>query len=1053
MTQPFLPHLTPHHWEDPQVVGINKRAAHVPVIPFSDEDAAQAANASPFVVSLNGKWHFRLFDNPAAVPPESVASAADIAAWNAITVPGNWTVQGYDKPIYTNIKYPIPADPPRVPNDDNPTGVYRRTFTIPPEWENRRTLITFEGVESAFYLYCNGDFVGYSQDSRLPAEFDLTPFLRAGENLLAAVVIRWSDGSYLEDQDHWWMAGIYRDVTLWSVPPVHLRDVFVRTDLDDTYRDAELAVHIAPEAFSGESMDGFTVFAQLFDAQGTAVFSSPLSAPVRESSTDLPAADLTATVANPAKWTAETPNLYTLIVWLKNPAGETVHAVRQRIGFRKIEIRGREFLVNGQPVLFKGVNRHEHDDRHGKTVSEASMRADILLMKRFNFNAVRNSHYPMHPRWYELCDEFGLYVIDEANIECHGVYNRLTNDPQWAHAFLERGLRMVERTKNHPSIVMWSLGNESGIGPNHTALAGWIRAADPTRPIHYEGAISKNNGGLDWHGWHLATDIVCPMYPAVDEIVEFANDPRGDRPLIMCEYAHSMGNSTGNLKEYWDAIEGNFGLQGGFIWDWVDQGLLKTAPDGTPFWAYGGDFGDTINDKNFCINGLIFPDRTPHPAMFECKKIFQPVTAEYLSDGKIRLRNKRFFSSLDDIAIQWDISADGQSLRSGTFAPLDIPPQNEQTIAVPVDGLTPPPGAETFLTLRFLLAEETRWAEKGHEIGWEQIPLLVKTPAPAAILFDEMPALTLEDSAASAVISGANFRLVFDKPSARVSSFIFGGTELIHRGWEMNVWRAPTDNDGFKFVPDLPGKLLGEWLATGLNRLARQVEHVAVSQPEPQMVRITATIFMQGDGDSAGAEHRQTLTVFASGDIWLENEFSLPAEWPLLPRVGLVFEMPAGFENLRYFGRGPHENYADRNTGAAMGRYAGTVGEQYVPYIVPQENGNKTDVRWLALENASGIGLLAVAESHMEAGVSHFSADDLFAATHTCDLHPRAETIVTLDVRQMGLGGESCGPRTLPPYLISPGKYRFDVRFRPYRNDADNPAMLARQKIHNYSGH
>ncbi len=1045
----LLPLSTPPHWENPQIVGVNKRPAHVPLTPFPDESAVRDEQPSPFLHLLNGAWQFKLYPTPTTVPSDVVSPETATADWHTISVPGNWTVQGFDKPIYTNIKYPFDPNPPYVPRDDNPTGVYRRTVSIPPAWENRRTLITFEGVESAFYLYCNGDFVGYSQGSRLPAEFDLTPFLHAGDNLLAAVVIRWSDGSYLEDQDHWWMAGIYRDVTLWSVPSMHVQDVFARTDLDAQYQDATLSLQIKLEKFFDAPLDGFTVAAELYDSAGNPMFDREVAAPVRENPNEILVVNATRKIANPAKWTAETPNLYTLIVWLKNPAGETVHAVRQRIGFRKIEIRGREFLVNGQPVLFKGVNRHEHDDRHGKTVSEESMLADIKLLKQFNFNAVRNSHYPTHHRWYELCDEYGIYLIDEANIETHGVYNRLTNDPQWAHAFLERGIRMVERTKNHPSIVMWSLGNESGIGPNHTALAGWIRAADPTRPIHYEGAISKNNGGLDWFGWHLATDVVCPMYPSVEEIVDFARDPRGDRPLIMCEYAHSMGNGTGNLKEYWDAIEGNFGLQGGFIWDWVDQGLLKTTADGTPYWAYGGDFGDTINDKNFCINGLIFPDRTPHPAMFECRRLFQPVAAELLDarSGTVRIRNKRFFRPLDDVAIHWEISADGQSVRHGVFEPISIPPQHEQTITLPVDEISAPAGAEVFLTLHFLLAESTAWAAAGHEIGWAQFELPVPVASPAIIHPETMPVLTVDNRDALINIDGGAFQLRYNKRRAQIESLIFDGRELLTAGITPNFWRAPTDNDGFKFAPDLPEKLLGQWLAVGLNRLQFSAAAISVAQPAPQIVKITAESTAHVDGSPAGISIRQAVSVFGSGDILLENQISVAENLPLLPRVGLRFSLPAEFEYVQWFGRGPHENYADRKFGAAVGLYRGTVTEQYVPYIVPQENGNKTDVRWLAIENPAGIGLLAAAQPLMEAGVSHFSADDLFAAFHTSDLQPRPETFVTLDARQMGLGGESCGPRTLPPYLIPPGEYQFNVRLRPYRAATDDSRALARIKI------
>jgi len=479
------------------------------------------------------------------------------------------------EPIYTNVKMPIPADPPHVPQDDNPTGVYRRTFTIPDDWTDRQVFVCFDGVESAFYVWVNGLPVGYSQGSRLPAEFDLTSYLHPGENSLTALVIRWSDGSYLEDQDHWWMAGIYRDVTLYATPKVHMFDFFARTELDADYGDATLNVGVKVENYAQGDIEGYRVEMQIFDAREQAMFKQPISDSLLVTDEEISKVELSQRVTNPQKWSAEDPYLYTIVLTLKNPAGQTIEVESCKIGFRQVEIKNKELLINGKPVLMKGVNRHDHDDRRGKFITEETMIADIKLMKQFNFNAVRTSHYPNDARWYDLCDQYGLYVIDEANIECHAVYNRLANEPQWTHAFMERGTRMVERDKNHPSVILWSLGNESGYGPNHDALAGWIRGYDPTRPLHYEGAISLNTNP-DWHGGHLATDVVCPMYPTIESIVGYATDPKADRPLILCEYAHSMGNSTGNLKEYWQAIEKHHGLQGGFIWDWVDQGSAKS---------------------------------------------------------------------------------------------------------------------------------------------------------------------------------------------------------------------------------------------------------------------------------------------------------------------------------------------------------------------------------------------------------------------------------------------------------------------------------------------
>ncbi|MDX1523555.1 MAG: glycoside hydrolase family 2 TIM barrel-domain containing protein, partial [Anaerolineae bacterium] len=696
--------------------------------------------------------------------------------------------------IYTNVRMPFLSDPPHVPQEDNPTGLYQHTFTIPDTWADRRIFLTFDGVESAFYLWVNGQPVGYSQGSRLPAEFEVTPYCQPGENTLAAMVIRWSDGSYLEDQDHWWMAGIYRDVSLSARPRLHIFDIFARTDLDADYRDATLRVQATlnhnlpnPREYDGEmifvddSLADYRLEAQLFDAAGEPVFTEPLAQPVLQSDWAMTAIRFNQPVSSPAKWSAEQPNLYTLVVALKRgpaEANETIEAVSCKVGFRQVEIKDRELLINGRPVLLKGVNRHDFDDRRGKTINEESMVADIKLMKRFNINAVRTSHYPNASRWYELCDEYGLYLIDEANIECHGVYNKLAHDPRWTTAFVERGRRMVERDKNHPSIILWSLGNESGYGPNHDALAGWIRGYDPSRPLHYEGAISPFTIMLNdpearpqampgqteqeaWRrrGWllgRLATDIVCPMYPSVDHIIAYAQDPANDRPLIMCEYAHSMGNSTGNLKEYWDAIESHHGLQGGFIWDWVDQGLRKTDEQGRDFWAYGGDFGDTINDANFCINGLIWPDRTPHPALYEYKKVLQPIaiSAVDLAAGQLEITSKQDFIDLSAYQGRWELSVDGVILAEGLLPTLKIPPGQSEVVTLPLTNPKLSPGSECLLRVTFGLARATAWAEAGHEIAWEQFKMPYAVPDPVLIPAGQMPDLILSETGEAIIIVG-----------------------------------------------------------------------------------------------------------------------------------------------------------------------------------------------------------------------------------------------------------------------------------------------------------
>ncbi|MEM9777931.1 MAG: glycoside hydrolase family 2 TIM barrel-domain containing protein, partial [Chloroflexota bacterium] len=604
---------TLNDWENPELVGVNKLPGRSRVISF---DSAEDANSgdwknSQWVQFLNGTWNFHLAPNPDTLPDGFEAADFDASGWANIEVPSNWMMQGFDKPIYTNVQMPIPNTPPFVPKDDNPTGLYKTTFTLPENWDGRNITLHFGGVESVLYVWLNGEAVGFSKGSRLPAEFDITPFLVAGENQLTCEVIRWSDASWLEDQDHWWMAGIYRDVYVYAKPQAHIFDIFAKPELDADFVDGTLKL----DAFIGnpnkEKVDGYSVSMELFDGNGDPVFEKPIKKGFMEADMVMTQANLEKQIEQPLKWSAEEPHLYTLVASLHTKAGDFLEAVSTKIGFRTVEIVGREMLVNGQPVLIKGVNRHEHDEKTGKTVSEESMLADILLLKQFNLNAVRTAHYPNDPHWYELCDEYGIYLCDEANIEAHAVYNKLCRDPKWMTAFMERGMRMVQRDKNHPSIIMWSLGNESGHGANHDTMYAWFKQYDPSRPIQYEGALAPL-GHTDANSWFLGysvTDFVCPMYPSVQEIIDYARNPKGDRPLIMCEYAHAMGNSCGNLKEYWDAVRTYHGLQGGFVWDWVDQGLLLTDENGVEYWAYGGDFGEEIHDDNFCINGMIFPDR------------------------------------------------------------------------------------------------------------------------------------------------------------------------------------------------------------------------------------------------------------------------------------------------------------------------------------------------------------------------------------------------------------------------------------------------------------
>jgi beta-galactosidase/beta-glucuronidase len=1036
-------------WENPQLVATNRFPAHATGLPFPDEASALRRDMAhtPWAFSLNGAWKFHYAPNPNTLPEGFSSAGYDASAWDEIEVPGDWVLQGYDKPIYCNVRMPIPNTPPFVPQDDNPTGLYRREFDIPAGWAGRRVILYFGGVESAFYVWVNGEKVGFSKDSRLPAEFEISDYVHPGKNTVVTQVMRWSDGSFLEDQDHWRMAGMYREVMVYSVPDIYLADVFAKPALDTAYTDGTLEV-VVTLGGAVEQASGYRVEMQLFDRDGQGVFAGYQGEEYRFDFNEMPHVTLIAPVSAPHKWSHESPYLYTLVVALRDDGGKAVQYFSTRIGFRKIEIRNRELLINGKAVLIKGVNRHEHDEKRGKALTMDSMVKDILLMKRHNINAVRTCHYPNDERWYDLCDEYGIYVWDEANIEHHSVYNKLCHSPEWRTAFLERGARMVERDKNHPSVITWSLGNESGYGPNHDAMAGWIRGYDPSRRGHYEGTTR-----LGWDAGHLASDLTCPMYPPIERIIDYALNPSYTRPFIMCEYAHAMGNSVGNLKEYWEAIETYHGLQGGFIWDWVDQGLLKTDEKGVSYWAYGGDFGDTINDMNFCINGLIFPARTVHPPMVELKKLVQPVAvrAVDLLSGKIEVVNKHDFTNLNYLAGEWELAVDGEVVQCGKLPILNTRPGFSDNLMISYNQPRLSPGSECFLNLRFRLREDTPWASAGHEVAWEQFKLPFTAPAPLALPVSDMAALEVRQVAGNLAIRGKDLEVVFERNSGFLAKYEWKGLALLQSGPALNAWRAPTDNDGFKWMSDDPwilkqNKYLSQWLAAGLDRLESRLESLDYVQLRPQVVRVKTAHTVQAAGKDAGFHHAVTYTIYGNGAILADQHVTPFGELPPLPRLGVSLVLPPGFEQFTWFGRGPEESYVDRKAGVKVGLYSGSVDEQYVPYIMPQENGNKTDVRWAALGNSQGSGLLVAGEPLLEVSALHFSVGDLYKAMHTNELTRRPEVYLNLDVMQCGLGGNSCGPKTLDKYLLWPAETRFSILFHPF-SPGDELSRLAREWV------
>ena len=1051
-------------WENPQMIGQNKEPAHNTLLPYADRASALKGGRedSAFYKSLDGDWKFHWVKEPSERPLDFYQPGYDVSGWDEIPVPANWQLHGYGTPIYVNTRYPFKKDPPNVMGDPdprftndkmrNPVGSYRTEFTVPEDWDGRQTFIHFDGVKSAFYLWLNGEKVGYSQGSMTPAEFNITKYLKSGKNILAAEVYRWSDGSYLECQDMWRLSGIYRTVYLFSTPQVHIRDFWVKCDLGDAYRDATMEVRAAVRRYSGRSEGRpYNLEVALLDAEGLQVGEAPFL--MKNEIAGLAAEqehqfEISATVSNPRKWTAETPYLYTILLTLKNGKGEVIEVETCKFGFREVELKDRQFLINGVPILLKGANRHEHDPDYGRAVPYERMVEDITIMKKFNLNTVRTSHYPNDPRWYDLCDRYGLYVVDEANIESHGMgygAESLGHPPEWQKAHLDRLVSMVERDKNHPSIVIWSMGNEAGPGANFTAGSKTIHELDPTRPIHYERMNS-------------VADIDSTMYPSVEWLRGRAKS-NSPKPFFLCEYAHAMGNSVGNLQEYWDIIEANQNLIGGCIWDWVDQGLREKDENGREYFTYGGDYGDFPNDNNFCMNGLVFPDRKIPPKLWEVKKVYQYIEitgGSNLVNGAIAVRNKFGFNNLRDFDIKWALSEDGKAVQQGELEPLAVGPGRIRTTTVPFKRPMLKDGAEYFLRISFHERKKTLWADAGHEVAWEQlvIPFPVK-PKPELDL-NRMPEVNIDDSRADEAIklSGQDFSVTFSKGARTISSLIYDGQELLAKsegdqpsGPELNLFRAFTDNDK---------NLANRFRRAGLLELKQETKSVQVERLSRKAVRVSVEIEAV-TSTGAGLQHTAVYTVFGDGCILVENRFEPGSGLPSLPKLGVQMTLGAAFNNFEWYGRGPHENYPDRKVSADVGHYSSTVAEQYVPYPRPQETGNKEDVRWAALTDASGAGLLVVAEGAPvdAAGLTldppltvtalNYTAQDLELANHLNELTPRKEVVLSLDYRQGGLGNASCGPEPMDKYLLKPEACSFNFSLRPYRPAMGDLATVARR--------
>ncbi len=1018
-------------WENPEVVEINKEAPHATLFPYESRSKALTfnKNESEYYQLLNGEWNFNWVEKPADIVEDFYKEDFDDSTWETIPVPANWELNGFGIPIYVNVPYEFTKnpEPPKVPYDYNPVGSYRKTFNVPANWIDRQVFVHFGAVKSAFYIWVNGQRVGYNQGSKTPAEFDLTPYIRTGENLLAIEVYRWSDGSYLECQDFWRISGIERDVYVYSTPKLHIRDYFIKTDLRDNYENAWLEVEMNLRRYNEKAGKSGSMEMELLDASGEQVRTAKRDWEFKSEDGDEKIFTFGKPIFEPQKWTAETPYLYTLLVTLKDKRGRTLEVLSSKIGFRKVEIVEGQLLVNGQYVYLKGVNRHEHDPTTGHVVSEESMIEDIQMMKQFNINAVRTSHYPNDPRWYELCDEYGLYVVDEPNIESHGIgYDldkTLGNNPDWGEAHLQRTQRMLERDKNHPSIIIWSLGNEAGNGVNFYATYEWIKKRDTSRPVQYERVQDKwgKDANFDYN-----TDIIAPMYEWADDLVAFAAK-HPDKPVILCEYAHAMGNSVGNLKEYWDIMEANPQLQGGFIWDWMDQGLYKTLDNGKTIFAYGGDYGDenTPSDANFLCNGLLLPDRTPNPHLWEVKKVYQYIKVEAvdLEQGKIRIDNQYAFKGLDDLYLHWQILADGKPLKEGKMMDLPIPAGTDVTIRLEDFSLQKQDDVEYFLNVSFRTKAATDMIPANHELAVEQFGI-ENTLKSKVNETNSGTSISLKEMGEEYVIEGEDFTVSFNKRKGLMTSFKNKNTELIEAPLQPNFWRAPNDND---YGAELPTKLK-VWKTAFEEATLTKIETQKAGASEIVVKTVWNLLKVQA---------LQTIVyrVFGNGKIVISNKFVTQSKnQPMLPKFGMKMKMPKGFDSIAWYGRGAHESYWDRKTSALVGLYEGKVSEQVHPYVRPQETGNKSDVRWATLTNEEGRGLkvsFVEGGDYLNVSANHFAEEDLDGGetktqTHFGELEERDWTTFNIDLQQMGVGGNtSWGALPLEKYRLPFGDYGY----------------------------
>lgn len=982
--------------------------------------------------NLNGNWKFMFLDAPEYSPEGFYDKDFDCSAWDDITVPGNWQAQGYGRMHYTDTWYRFPINPPYVPTE-NPTGIYKRDFIIPDSWVGKMIILKFNGVDSAFHVWINGKEAGYSKGARLQAEFDITDLVSQGENNCTVRVYQWSDGTYLEDQDMWWLSGIFRDVELLAEPYDGIEDIKIETDFDNDYNNSNLIIKTKFRGKNTESIEAekLSLSYELLDKDNEQIFSEEV--PVKENKTSF-----IKTVSSPEKWSAESPYLYMLLITLKKD-GRVVQIIPQEVGFRKIEIKGENFLVNGVAIKLKGVNRHDFNPVNGRVIAKEEIKKDIILMKQHNINAIRTSHYPNSPYFYDLCDEYGMYVIAETDLECHGFadthnFKWITDNPEWETAYLSRLQRMLQANKNHPCIIMWSLGNESSFGCNFRTMAAYAKKEDPTRLVHYEGDYEAE-----------VADVYSTMYTWLEHPTRRTMDKiaaESKKPHILCEYCHAMGNGPGNLKEYQELFYKYDKLQGGFIWEWFDHGIKAETSDGRVYYKYGGDFGDEPNDGNFCIDGLLMPDRTPSPGLLEYKKVIEPVetAAVDLRKGILSLTNRYDFISLDYLTLYYSVVKDDKVILSGTKEINGIPARTTRTVALDYKlDFNAETISDYYLNISYKLNKDTTWAKSSHELATAQfkLPVIAKS-----IMVKPEGKLNIINDGFKLIIKGEEFELAFDKVKGCLLYIAKDNVKVVESGPKLNFWRAPIDNDMHikedyykKYHLDLMHEITEEF-----------------SYEDKGDYVLVKTLVMNGACDASWYYNSTyEYKIYASGDILLtvqgQPSGMLENAPEMLPRIGVKMTLNKKCNKVKWSGRGPGESYSDSKQRNLFGVYEKTVPELFTNYVRPQENGNRTDCRWVSLTDDRGMGLMAAAEDKFDFSAMYYEASDLEKAKHTIDLKERDYIVLNLDYKQNGLGTNSCGQSQLEKYRCRFELFKLSMKLSVYNNKEIDECVLAREVI------